>query len=90
MNSKDNDTISTGDVNDIIIALYMRRNWIETGNVILGARDAVLSGRPSKKLPVLGDDQKACVARLEALIVKLQNNSVIFISKSPSPDDQVR
>ena len=55
---------------DILAALYLRRNYIETGNIALSAHDCVAIGKPAKQLD---EHQKDTSKRLTDLILSFEN-----------------
>jgi len=61
--------MTSQELQDIVTALLMRRNYIETGTVTLSVNDAVAS-KQHKLIKALEPAQKATVARLEALAEK--------------------
>mgnify|MGYP003421435712 CR=1 FL=1 len=63
------------EMEDIVTALYMRRNFIETGTVTMSANDAVAS-KQHKIIKGLEPAQKATIARLEALAEKFLRASI--------------
>ena len=62
--------ISEQEREDLIRGLQMRMCLIETGDPVLRAADALNMGNP-KLVRVIGSDQQATVARLEALVARL-------------------
>lgn len=58
------------DVDDVVAALQMRANWVETGNVVLSRNDAIASGQ-HKLIRPLADDQLELVRRLRDLAAEL-------------------
>lgn len=61
--------MTTEEIEDTYIALWMRRNFIETGNSSLSANDAVNSNQHNL-IRSLEQSQKITVARLEGLMEK--------------------
>ncbi|MBK3780144.1 hypothetical protein G3A43_07725 [Paraburkholderia aspalathi] len=55
---------------DLVRGLQIRINIIETGDPVLRANDAINMGKP-KLVKALSADQRALVARTEALVTKL-------------------
>lgn len=55
---------------DLVRGLQIRLNIIETGDPALRANDAINMGKP-KLVKALSADQRALVARTEALVTKL-------------------
>lgn len=56
----------------ILFGLYMRKNYIQTGDPLMSAQDAVNMGK-KKKIKVLGDDQIELLKKLNDLIRKIEN-----------------
>ena len=59
------------EIDQIIIALNMRINHIQTGNVLLSANDAIES-KQSKLLKVLEPSQEESIERIRRLIAHLK------------------
>ncbi len=57
------------ELDDIYTALWMRRNFIETGNPALSANDAIAS-KQHKIIRDLEPTQKKTIARIEGLMEK--------------------
>lgn len=55
----------------IVFGLNMRKQYIETGNVLLSAQDAKRMGK-DKIVKALGDDQYALINKLNDLIKKIE------------------
>ncbi|MEX3983738.1 hypothetical protein AB4Y45_32670 [Paraburkholderia sp. EG287A] len=64
--------MTTQERDDIVLGLQIRMAVIETGDPVLRANDAINMGQ-HKKVRALSDDQRALVARYEALVAKLQS-----------------
>lgn len=62
-------SMTTEEIEDIYTALWMRRNFIETGSASLSASDAVASDQ-HKLIKSLEPSQKRTIARLEGLMEK--------------------
>jgi len=58
------------DIGGIIVALQMRVNFIQTGNVILSSDDAAQRGKPVKALT---DDQMRLILSIKGKIKEFQN-----------------
>lgn len=57
---------------DLVRGLLIRICLIETGDPVMRANDAINSGQ-HKLVRALSDDQRALIARHEALVMKLQS-----------------
>lgn len=57
------------EMEDIVTALNMRRNFIETGTVTMSMNDAV-AAKKHNLIKALEPAQKATIARMEALVEK--------------------
>lgn len=55
----------------IVVALGMRRNWIETGDVVLSAKDVEARKFSDHEIKALSTDQMRLIIRTEELIAKL-------------------
>jgi hypothetical protein len=53
-----------------VSSLFMRKNYVETGNVALSANDCV-ARKMHKEIKALSPDQKAGIAQIEKIIEKL-------------------
>lgn len=62
--------LTSQEIDDIISALRMRCNYIETGTVVLSAADALASGR-QKLVKGLEPSQIQLITRIHALVTKL-------------------
>lgn len=66
---------------EIIIAIHTRLGYMETGEVMLRARDAESAGM-QKKIKALSTDQMRTILLLEGVIEKLEEkNDLIWIYK---------
>lgn len=72
MSQKPLPPLTSEDCEAIWIALSMRKNYIETGNVVLSAADAAEQKKPFKALTV---EQMQLVIRLDRLIKLFLNRS---------------
>ena len=54
----------------ITFSLYMRRNYIETGDALLSAQDA--KNMRQEKIKVLSKDQYRLIAKIDDLIEKIE------------------
>lgn len=63
--------MTTEEMQDIVTALYMRRNFIETGTVTMSANDAV-AAKKHNLIKALEPAQKETIRRMEALAEKFQ------------------
>jgi len=57
----------------IIIGLSMRRNYIETGNILVSAAQVKKLGKTDNKINALSIDQMQLIIDTENLISKLYN-----------------
>lgn len=64
--------ITTQEKEDLVRGLLIRICIIETGDPVMRANDAINCGE-HKKVRALSDDQRALIARHEALVKKLQS-----------------
>lgn len=75
------------DCEDLIIAVNMRMNWIETGDVVLSQADAIDMRQPGI-IKRLEESQKTTIARLQRLrnlLMKLQQRLPYESSDDDSP-----
>ena len=64
--------ITTPEKEDLARGMLIRICIVETGDPVMRANDAINCGE-HKKVRALSEDQRALIARHEALVVKLQS-----------------
>jgi len=62
----------------LVVSLGMRRNYIETGDVILSASSAVKVGR-QKEIKPLSIDQMKLITLSDELITKILQDELVII-----------
>jgi len=68
----------------IIHALYMWKNYIETGNVKIGANDCNNNRDLQKKIKTLDSGQKDFINRLDSLATDILKDKKVLIGELPS------
>jgi hypothetical protein len=69
--------MTQNEVEDVIMALIMRINYIQTGNIALSANDAVAC-KKHKIIKALDPPQKEAISRMEKLVEKFRKRPPKF------------